>query len=231
MQGTTKGGTLAEQPQQAPIAKVTGDGIRLVDVSSPAAVYQAALSARRELRDQLDRLENKRADLVREINASAPTGANRVGMERKLIDIDNQMADVNTALAKANAQVATTAAIPGATVEPPRVNNGPPEEVIALIALFMCVVLLPLSIAMARRIWRRSDKVVIPPIPGDLVQRLDRLESAVDGVAVEMERVGEGQRFVTQLLAEGSARSLPVSGAAAQPLSVPGRDVVREGRT
>jgi hypothetical protein len=32
--------------------------------------------------------------------------------------------------------------------------------------------------------------------------RLERLEHAVDAIAVEMERVGEGQRFVTKLLAE-----------------------------
>lgn len=32
--------------------------------------------------------------------------------------------------------------------------------------------------------------------------RLKRLEQAVDSIAVELERVGEGQRYVTKLLAE-----------------------------
>lgn len=35
-----------------------------------------------------------------------------------------------------------------------------------------------------------------------LEERLGRLEQAVDAIAVEMERVGEGQRFVTKLLAD-----------------------------
>jgi hypothetical protein len=36
--------------------------------------------------------------------------------------------------------------------------------------------------------------------------RLDRVESSIEAIAVEMERVGEGQRFVTKLLSE---RKLP----------------------
>lgn len=34
-------------------------------------------------------------------------------------------------------------------------------------------------------------------------QRLERMEQALDAVAVEVERVSEGQRFTTKLLAEG----------------------------
>jgi len=37
--------------------------------------------------------------------------------------------------------------------------------------------------------------------PG-LEARLTRIEEAVDTIAIEMERMGEGQRFVTKLLAE-----------------------------
>ena len=33
-------------------------------------------------------------------------------------------------------------------------------------------------------------------------QRLERIEQAVDAIAIEMERVSEGQRFTTKLLAE-----------------------------
>jgi hypothetical protein len=34
--------------------------------------------------------------------------------------------------------------------------------------------------------------------------RMQRLEQAIDSIAVEVERIGEGQRFVTKLLAERS---------------------------
>jgi hypothetical protein len=46
-----------------------------------------------------------------------------------------------------------------------------------------------------RRALSRTDAVV-----GD--DRAKRLEQAIDAIAIEVERVGEGQRFVTKLLAE-----------------------------
>jgi hypothetical protein len=42
-----------------------------------------------------------------------------------------------------------------------------------------------------------------------LEARLARIEEAVDTIAVEMERMGEGQRFVTKLLADRAAQQLP----------------------
>lgn len=43
--------------------------------------------------------------------------------------------------------------------------------------------------------------------------RLERLEHAVDAIAMEMERLGEGQRYVTKLLANRSP-DVPVPDAA-----------------
>jgi hypothetical protein len=44
----------------------------------------------------------------------------------------------------------------------------------------------------------------------DSAQRLERVEHAIEAIALEVERVGEGQRFVTKLLAESPERQ-PVS--------------------
>jgi hypothetical protein len=38
-----------------------------------------------------------------------------------------------------------------------------------------------------------------------LLPRLDRLEQAVDAIAIEIERISEGQRFVTRVFAERPA--------------------------
>lgn len=48
-------------------------------------------------------------------------------------------------------------------------------------------------------------------------ERMQRLENAVDAIAVEMERIGEGQRFVTKLLAE-PARALDRPASREDPL-------------
>jgi hypothetical protein len=45
------------------------------------------------------------------------------------------------------------------------------------------------------------------------MNRLERIEQAVDAIAVEVERISEGQRFTTKLLSEGRGNALP-SGAA-----------------
>jgi len=52
-------------------------------------------------------------------------------------------------------------------------------------------------------------------------ERLARVEQAVESIAIEMERIGEGQRFVTKLLNE-PGRPLP---QASVPAKVPERPV------
>jgi hypothetical protein len=49
--------------------------------------------------------------------------------------------------------------------------------------------------------------------------RLERLEQAVEAIAIEIERVSEGQRFVTKMLsdrARGAAEGLPVPAKSSQ---------------
>ena len=45
-------------------------------------------------------------------------------------------------------------------------------------------------------------------------QRLERLEQGMDAIAIEIERVSEGQRFVTKLLSEAS----PLNGRQIAPV-------------
>jgi len=59
---------------------------------------------------------------------------------------------------------------------------------------------------------------------------MERLEQAVDAIAIEIERVSEGQRYVTRLLTEGSAPALPVGQRAAEPVRSSDREPVRASR-
>ncbi len=43
-----------------------------------------------------------------------------------------------------------------------------------------------------------------PELSAGMDARLERIEQAVDAIAIEMERVSEGQRFTTKLLSERS---------------------------
>ena len=62
-------------------------------------------------------------------------------------------------------------------------------------------VLVPIVRAYAKRIESRNHVIGIPP---EISSRLERMEQAIDSIAVEVERISEGQRFTTKLLSEGS---------------------------
>ena len=57
------------------------------------------------------------------------------------------------------------------------------------------------SIKATNRIWGK-DKHATPRELDDLRERLEQLQQSMDSVAVEVERISEGQRFTTKLLAE-----------------------------
>ncbi len=72
--------------------------------------------------------------------------------------------------------------------------------------------LLLLGAYLARRIWRRGGSVG-PAFPRELTDRLTHLEQSVDAVAIEVERIGEGQRFMTRLFTERGAPRAAADGA------------------
>jgi hypothetical protein len=184
--------------------------IRLDEVPNAEAVYHAARNHRRELRGQLEQLEDRRSNLVRELT-DAPAAA-EAGLRNRLVEIDARIVELDNALAAADAQVAAAAAVPGAVYEEPVTFSrmlGPDPEVFGVVAVvFMLVFLLPLTIAWARRIWRKSPASAPAALPPGVDDRLNRLEAGVDSIALEIERIGEGQRFLTRIMAGERADAL-----------------------
>lgn len=82
-------------------------------------------------------------------------------------------------------------------------NGIPPQAVDISIAFFLTVAAiiigLPLARAFARRMDRRGGTAHIPP---EVTTQLTQLSQAVDAIALEVERISEGQRFTTRLLTE-----------------------------
>jgi hypothetical protein len=56
----------------------------------------------------------------------------------------------------------------------------------------------PLARAFARRMEHQSKMKLAP----EVASRMERIEQAVDAIAIEVERISEGQRFTTKLLTE-----------------------------
>ena len=178
--------------------------------SSPSAIYQAAVKQREVLGDQMERLQDERRDITNRLNGTEEgqqlSAADKAGLEKRLATLDGRIDVMDKQIAGADAQVAAAAGIPGAVVErPPEVRHGPPEEVFILGGIFMFVAIMPISIAYARRIWRRSAAAVTA-IPKDIIDRFTQIDQAVESIAVEVERIGEGQRFITRVLSEQGKR-------------------------
>jgi hypothetical protein len=55
----------------------------------------------------------------------------------------------------------------------------------------------------------------LPQLPANIDDRLARVEQAVEAVAVEIERIGESQRFLTKVLTESRPGLADGSGAPA----------------
>jgi len=184
---------------------------------SASAVYEGLKAQRNELNGQLEGLQSTRREITGQLEDIAAGSPDRAPLEARLKDIDARTSAVDQMIAGNAAQIAQAAAIPGAVVEPPPfVRQGPPEEAYILGGLFMILIFFPLSVALARRVWRRSAAVVTS-FPRELAERLSRMEQAVEATAVEVERIGEGQRFLTRLFTEGeSARA--IGAGAAQPV-------------
>jgi hypothetical protein len=57
----------------------------------------------------------------------------------------------------------------------------------------------------ARRRWGRPRAAARSQLGNDSAERLARLEHGMEAIAIEIERVSEGQRFVTKLLSESQS--------------------------
>ena len=76
--------------------------------------------------------------------------------------------------------------------------------IIGIIAAAVMAIGIPIARAYARRI--ESGAHGIPP---ELNARLAEMQQSIDAIAVEVERISEGQRFTTKLLADRA----PAEGA------------------
>jgi hypothetical protein len=209
---------LIQQPPPAAPTPVIATPIAAArSAPSASAIYEGFRAQRRELTNQLDDLQSTRREITGQLEDIAAGSPDRKPLETRMTDIDSRITSVDHLLAANATDIAKAAAIPGAVVErPPDIPHGPPPEAYVLGGMFMVIVFLPLSIAWARRIWRRSAAVVTS-FPREIGDRLVRMEQALEATSVEVERIGEGQRFLTRLFTEGEG-TRSIGGGAAQPI-------------
>lgn len=96
-------------------------------------------------------------------------------------------------------------------------------EIIVPLGAFATAVICAIGIPIARAYSRRVDaESRNPRLPTEVTDRLERMEHALDSIAIEVERITEGQRFTTKLLSErrgGDGRQIPPGGSSPQDRS------------
>ena len=101
---------------------------------------------------------------------------------------------------------------------PPFPGSGPqiPEGVVIIsVAFFVMCAVIAIGVPIVRAFTRRMDRrgVTASGADAETRGRLERIEQAVDAIAVEVERISEGQRFTTKII--GDLRALPQPDPAA----------------
>jgi hypothetical protein len=198
------------QPAPAPTAVVNlPDGPLPLEGLPRNAQELRGIRARREiLRDQLERATNRRAELVAQIDRDGPA-ALRVGTQQRLTMLDDRILQIEREQAMTERLLANAppSVLAQTSESPPRGATVDEDEAVAgaFGAFFFGIVLTLVVARVRRRLMRRRGGAKAAPAAASALAddpRFERLTQAVDAMAEEVERIGEGQRFVTQLLAE-----------------------------
>lgn len=193
-------------PVPPELPQTPGTPVAVAQVPVEMLQIQAAALVR-----QLAGLEVQGQYLEHQSEADGISQAARAQIDANRANVDVQIAQARADLENVRGQIAARAHVPMSRISengqveiqpPPRQHSDPdPEMVVGLTFALLMVIAIPISIAYARRIWRGKPQLSMPKAD-EIAPRLDRIEQAMDAIAIEVERVSEGQRFVTKILAE-----------------------------
>jgi hypothetical protein len=154
----------------------------------------------------------RRDDVAAELR-KATDPVDRQGLEHRLTVLDTRIAQLENELAVTGKQITLTPAGLTSRTQSDTGGGGNMEGVLVpIVSVVTIFVFFPLVLVKARNMWRHGSKgaSTVAQLPADTTQRLERLEAGVEAIAIEVERISEGQRFVTRLLSESpSSAKIP----------------------
>jgi hypothetical protein len=210
----TRGPQPAPRPT-TPVVVVPGpQGPQTITLTAPRTARELdALKARRdELSGQLRSVDGRRSRLLTELRQTNDPTATK-GLEDRLALLDARQLQLESDIQQTGQQLSGAAAgLIASTSDAPVFAGLGSKQVMALSILSIIFIFFPLATGIGRAIFKRSARPGPPPaVFTETAERLERLEASVDAIAIEIERVSEGQRFVTKLLSEG--QPAPMLGA------------------
>ncbi len=220
----------APAPPAVPQTAVLPDGQQIVlQVPRNPVELDALRQHANELSGQLVSARSRRDRLVNQLKRGDPDEA---GIRQQVQYLDNRILSLEQAI-DINGRLianATPNALVGTNPFTPPFSRR--MEVTPVLIVFILFVLAPTAFAF---VWRSLKRPAPPALPqgwNEHLQRVERVEQAVDTIAIEIERISEGQRFLTKTLAErGDVPGPKALGAgAAEPIAqARARDAVPVG--
>jgi hypothetical protein len=190
----------------------------------------AIRSRRSDISSQLTSSMQRRERLIDDLEDAPPSVA--PGLIAQIQMLDQRIVKIEQDMEASGQMLRTGLTVDNGTslVGPREFGNGSSrEDAAARGAAFGAVVLVPIFLVyMIARVtrWRRRRN---SPAQADQDSRddarMERLEQAVDAIALEIERVGESQRYQTKVLAE--ANLMPAMSGARSAEAVRARDFDR----
>lgn len=213
-------------PPPAPAPVIAGGGGGGAPVVSLPGVPQTVqqLTALRlrgdELSRQLNSARNRRDMLARRLDRG---DVDAQGLQQQVGFLDARILKLEQAIDE-NGQLIANAA-PGVLVQTSSrfpINDFPRPRMdpTPIFIVFILFVLAPVAFGFVWRSLRRTAAPTLPHGWNEHLQRMERLEQAVDTIAIEIERISEGQRFLTKTLADRTPGA-DAAHRAPQPVAVP----------
>jgi hypothetical protein len=197
-----------QNPQPKPVLAQAPKPPAAPDVPRTPAELDALAAKRSELKQQLEGITDRREELADQLEDA--DAAVRPGLETRIQILDERASRLEREILLADDAIAaaTAAGVQGqshdliAEVPPPPSDDMVPKEVLANALLAEALAFVLVGILVYRSIMKRARDRFSRGGPHDS-GRLDQLQNAVDAIAVEVERISEGQRYVTKALGEG----------------------------
>jgi len=191
----------APVPQQ-PVGVTTGLDAAPLSLKPLSSADVEALKAKRsELSRQLTSVQGRRDDVSKELGRTTAESPSAKGLEQRLSVMDERIVQLERDIAANGRELARA---PGELVseEATEERYGPfsSGQLTAISIVSIVMVWGPLAWAAARVMIKRSNQPKPSPQLLEGTARLERIEQAVDAMSIEIERISEGQRFVTQLM-------------------------------
>jgi Flp pilus assembly protein TadB len=196
-------GSPAATTQPAPYAVPVSSIPRTADEVNATRIKIEDLKT--QLQDFAERRNSVASQLRRaDIDARPGYQGRLANLDENINLLQNQIAQSSLALAQAPAPAVVAATVLAGGVSFPA--SGVARTVVPMMLAFSVVIV---SLTFARMVWRRRS--ARPALAADPAgsQRLDQIQQSVDAIALEVERISEGQRFVTKVLADRENVALP----------------------